>query len=197
MSDGKPGDLAVNRRLLNFKYALNAISPAASERFFNVVIQSITTEEFKLQPEWGIHPPPSILCQQQTVSGSLISSLETGSIISKPSISTFVGPKTVEFTDGTTAQADVMILCTGFHRDFSFLPELQPAEYDEWSEKANSDGQPLPRLFQNIFPHLTVTPSPSSITSHTQQALCGSPILPVWPWCRYGREHQNYRLWRR
>lgn len=51
MSDGKPGDLAVNRRLLNFKYALNAISPAASERFFNVVIQSITIKEFKLQPE--------------------------------------------------------------------------------------------------------------------------------------------------
>jgi dimethylaniline monooxygenase (N-oxide forming) len=117
-----------------------------------MVIQSLTKKEFKLQPEWRIHPAPSFLCHQPTVSDTLCSCLEGGSILSKSNIQEFIGPDTIEFTDGTTAEVDTLICCTGFTRDFTIIPELRTSDRDVWSQKPNSDGQPLPRLFQNIFP---------------------------------------------
>jgi dimethylaniline monooxygenase (N-oxide forming) len=150
--DDKPGDLAISRRIIDLKYTLNAISPTLSEGFFNMVIQSLTKKAFKLEPEWRIHPPHSILCHQPTVSDTLCTNLEDGSIISKHSVQEFVGPNTVKFTDSTTAVVDTLICCTGYTRDFTLIPELRNSEMDAWSEKPKSDGQPLQRLYQNIFP---------------------------------------------
>ena len=116
-----------------------------------MMLRSITTKEFKFRPEWRIHPPNSILCHQPTVSDTLIDALEEGSIISKPGILSFAVGDTVRFTDGTTVQADVVILCTGFRRDFSLLTKLEETPRDGWCDKEHLDGQPLPRLFQNIF----------------------------------------------
>jgi dimethylaniline monooxygenase (N-oxide forming) len=152
MIDGKPGDLAISRRIIDFKYTLSAISPALSEGFFNMVIQSLTKKAFKLQPEWRIHPPHSILCHQPTVSDTLCSHLEDGTIISKHNVQEFVGQNKIKFTDGTTAEIDTLICCTGFTRDFTLIPELRTTGRDAWSEKPKSDGQPLQRLYHNIFP---------------------------------------------
>jgi len=92
------------------------------------------------------------MCHQPTVSDNLCSHLEDGSIISKHNVKKFVGQNTITFTDSTTAEIDALICCTGFTRDFTLIPELRTAERDAWSEKPKSDGQPLPRLYQNIFP---------------------------------------------
>ncbi|KAF7973664.1 hypothetical protein HWV62_14638 [Athelia sp. TMB] len=150
--DGKPGDLALTRRLIDIKYGLSAVSPALSEKFFNTVIQSLTNKAFSLKKEWAIHPPPSFLTHQPTVSDNLASCLSDGTIISTPNIARFTGPSTVQFVDGTAVEADVVICCTGFTRDFSLVPALQPKVADAWSKLPNSDKQSLPRLFQNVFP---------------------------------------------
>lgn len=83
------------------------------------------------------------------MSDSLVEGLENGNIVSKSEIRRFIGPTTVEFED-SSVEVDVVICCTGFVRDFSICPvELVK---DRWSEMPKSDGIPLPRLFQNIFP---------------------------------------------
>jgi dimethylaniline monooxygenase (N-oxide forming) len=64
----------------------------------------------------------------------------------------FVGQNTITSTGATTAEIDALICCTGFTRDFTLIPEFITSERDAWSEKPKSDGQPLPRLYQNIFP---------------------------------------------
>ena len=117
-----------------------------------MVVQSLTKKSFKLRPEWRIHPPNSISCHQPTVSDTLCSYIEDGSILSAYGVQAFTGPNTIKFTDGTTAQVDAVICCTGFARDFALLPELRTEERDAWSEKSKSDGKPLQRLYQNIFP---------------------------------------------
>ena len=134
------------------KYALNTIAPSAAEKFFNVVVQGMSNKAFKLRPEWRIHPPNSIKCHSPTVSDTLVSCLEDGSIISKHNVQEFTGPNSITFADGTTEEVDVLICCTNYTRDFSLIPELRTTATDAWSEKPKSDGEPLQKLYQNIFP---------------------------------------------
>lgn len=157
--DGKPSDLTLTVRLSKLKYAIAALSPALAELFFNTVVKSITNKAFKLKPEWNIHPAPSILTHQPIVSDNLIDCLANHSIINRPNIHHFTGPKSVEFTDGSTLEdIDAIICCTGFTRDFSLVPDMLPvlfpstAKPDPWTSHPNSDGRPLPHLYQNIFP---------------------------------------------
>jgi dimethylaniline monooxygenase (N-oxide forming) len=156
--DGKPGDLAVTLRLNNLKYALNAISPALAELFFNFVMRSLTNKAFKLKPEWRIHPAPSIFTHQPTVTDDLVDCLAEGRIVSKPNIRRFTGPRSIEFIDGTFVDnIDAVICCTGFIRDFSLVPDMLPIVFsdksnEEWTSHPNSDGKPLAHLYLNIFP---------------------------------------------
>ena len=65
-------------------------------------------------------PDHQMLCAPPTVSDSLLSRLDHGDIVVKPSIDRFDGDR-VYFTDGSAEQVDAVIYCTGYKISFPFL----------------------------------------------------------------------------
>jgi dimethylaniline monooxygenase (N-oxide forming) len=73
--------------------------------------------------DYGLpQPDHDILEAHPTVSDDLLSRLGHGDITVKPSISRFEG-STVRFTDGSSAEADVVVYCTGYKVTFPFLDD--------------------------------------------------------------------------
>jgi dimethylaniline monooxygenase (N-oxide forming) len=67
-------------------------------------------------------PGRRMLCAPPTVSDSLLSKLDLGDIVVKPTIDRFDGDR-IRFTDGSAEQVDVVIYCTGYKISFPFLDE--------------------------------------------------------------------------
>jgi cation diffusion facilitator CzcD-associated flavoprotein CzcO len=65
-------------------------------------------------------PDHQMLCAPPTVSDSLLSKVDHGDIVVKPSIDRFDGDR-VYFTDGSLEQVDAVIYCTGYKISFPFL----------------------------------------------------------------------------
>ena len=74
-------------------------------------------------------PDHKILDAHPTVSSDLLTRLGHGDLTVKPSIDRFEG-STVHFTDGSTAEADVVVYCTGYRISFPFLDESVVAPTD-------------------------------------------------------------------
>ncbi len=73
--------------------------------------------------DYGLpQPDHDVLEAHPTVSDDLLSRLGHGDITVKPTISRFDG-STVVFADGTSAEADVVVYCTGYKVTFPFLDE--------------------------------------------------------------------------
>ena len=72
---------------------------------------------------YGLPPPDRpVLCAPPTVSDNLLSKLDHGHIIVKPTINRFDGDR-VCFVDGSAEPVDVVIYCTGYKISFPFLDE--------------------------------------------------------------------------
>jgi hypothetical protein len=67
-------------------------------------------------------PDRPVLCAPPTVSDSLLSKLDHGDIVVKPTIDLFDGDR-VFFVDGSAEPVDVVIYCTGYKISFPFLDE--------------------------------------------------------------------------
>jgi dimethylaniline monooxygenase (N-oxide forming) len=67
-------------------------------------------------------PDRPLLCAPPTVSDSLLSRLDHGDIVVKPSIDRLDGD-CVRFSDGSAEPVDVVIYCTGYKISFPFLDE--------------------------------------------------------------------------
>ena len=67
-------------------------------------------------------PDRPVLCAPPTVSDSLLSKLDHGNIVVKPTIDRFDGDR-VCFVDGSAEPVDVVIYCTGYKISFPFLDE--------------------------------------------------------------------------
>jgi dimethylaniline monooxygenase (N-oxide forming) len=73
--------------------------------------------------DYGLpEPDHDVLEAHPTVSDDLLSRLGHGDITVKPSISRFDG-SVVGFTDGSSAEADVVVYCTGYKVTFPFLDD--------------------------------------------------------------------------
>jgi len=73
--------------------------------------------------------------------------LKDGSLSSLGGLQRFVGPRAIEFDDGTVVEdVDAVICCTGYAADFSITP------FVEQSRPANYNGTPIVRLYKNLFP---------------------------------------------
>ena len=80
--------------------------------------------------DYGLPKPDhDVLEAHPTVSDDLLSTLGHGDITVKPSISRFDG-STVRFTDGSSAEADVVVYCTGYKVTFPFLDETVVRAHD-------------------------------------------------------------------
>src|SRR5260370_3355025 len=67
-------------------------------------------------------PDQPLLSSPPTVSDSLLSKLEHGDIVVKPTIDRF-GRDCVYFTDGSAEPVDTVIYCTGYKISFPFLDQ--------------------------------------------------------------------------
>ncbi len=69
-------------------------------------------------------PDRPVLCAPPMVSDALLSKLDNGDIIVKPSIDSFHGD-CVRFTDGSRERVDVVVYCTGYRISFPFLSDAE------------------------------------------------------------------------
>jgi hypothetical protein len=85
-------------------------------------------------------PDRPLLCAPPTVSDSLLSRLDRGDIIVKPTIDRFDGNRVI-FADGSAEPADVVIYCTGYKISFPFLDEAS----------TGAEGHDIP-LYRRVVP---------------------------------------------
>ncbi|KAK9433078.1 flavin monooxygenase-like protein [Lipomyces doorenjongii] len=150
---GKPLDLHIRRRDESIKHALTAIAPAISRKLHESFVQKLTKESFNLDPVWRIHPPPSILTHQPTITDSFIECLHDGLISSVAGIRCFRNGDTVELEDGSIISVDAVIFCTGYRPDFKLTPGLDFTCVSRVSNHINDLAYEFPftRLYQNVF----------------------------------------------
>ncbi|QES51382.1 flavin-binding monooxygenase [Streptomyces venezuelae] len=76
--------------------------------------------------DYGLpEPDHPVLASAVTISDEILSRIRHGGVVPKPAIESLDGGK-VSFTDGTSAEADAIVYCTGFRMDFPFLPAGGP-----------------------------------------------------------------------
>ncbi|MER5604291.1 NAD(P)-binding domain-containing protein [Streptomyces sp. NPDC002265] len=76
--------------------------------------------------DYGLpEPDHPIFSSAVTLSDEILSRIRHGAVSPKPAIGSVEGGL-VRFTDGTSAEADAIVYCTGFRMAFPFLPEGCP-----------------------------------------------------------------------
>ncbi|KAJ9145101.1 FAD/NAD(P)-binding domain-containing protein [Pleurostoma richardsiae] len=151
---GRPVDHSLTARLLAAQAAMTGLFPKLAEWLFNKFAQKLQDSAFIIRPEWRISPAPSLKHSVPVVSDEIVPALEAGTVTSVPGISQVMGPQEVKFDDGSVAEIDVVILCTGYRADFTLLEERYDPTRNttaQWTAAKGSRGKPLPRLYRNIF----------------------------------------------
>ncbi|CAG5136608.1 unnamed protein product [Candidula unifasciata] len=111
-------------------YVLGVPTDLYACRFFLYLPKSVTNFVFGAlislvqgSPwKWGLNPKMKALETQPTVSPTLIHHIQRGNIKIKPDIKE-IKDSTVHFVDGSTADVDRIIYCTGYKIDLPFLPK--------------------------------------------------------------------------
>lgn len=76
--------------------------------------------------DYGLpEPDHPIFSSAVTISDEILSRIRHGAVLPKPAIAGLDGDR-VDFTDGTSVEADAIVYCTGFRMAFPFLPDGCP-----------------------------------------------------------------------
>ncbi|MER5637011.1 FAD-dependent oxidoreductase [Kitasatospora sp. NPDC002227] len=76
--------------------------------------------------DYGLpEPDHPVFASAVTISDEILSRIRHGAVLPKPEIASFDGGR-VHFTDGSAAEADAVVYCTGFRMAFPFLPAGLP-----------------------------------------------------------------------
>ncbi|MCJ1401248.1 hypothetical protein MMC11_004460 [Xylographa trunciseda] len=187
---GVPVDLKFPRRFLTVTNLLARLVPRFSQWLLDYQVRSFTTSVFTLDPAWRIHPPPTILAHQPTITDTLIPSLQAGNIISVHGIKRFLSSSSIELLDGTVlTDVDAVILCTGYDPRFDLMPDHNPTSTPQTKDfvlKTGYNGPALARLYQNIFPPAYASSiAYLNYTALTEGAvpvgdLCSMAVAAVW-----------------
>lgn len=149
LKSGKSLDHNLSYRQFQIKDTLDAVAPMLSMKFMGSIINNIQRDEFgTFDPQWRLHPPPSLLHQNPTVTESLIAGLRDGTVISTHAPKRITGDWSVELQDGTFLDIDSIVYCTGYSFDYEVLGKHDPT-LD--SSASNGHNIQTPRLYQNIF----------------------------------------------
>lgn len=145
---GIPGDLNVTwrrRQIVSFfQRHLPGFYQWCTDKGLNWFMRSHWGQ---LDPAWRILPAPPVALALPGASNSLVPLLREGKIISMHGIKRFVGPRCVEFDDGTMLDDVEAVICaTGYTANLDVAPFLERTRPD------NYQGPELARLWMNIFP---------------------------------------------
>lgn len=153
MDKGKAFDHGITARTEGLMTFIERHLPSLSERLINSYVKKIQDKNYTLRPEWNLWPAPSLREAIPIVSDDIVRCLEDGSVTSVVGVKEVVGPDTVDLTDGTKLEVDVIIYCTGYRTDYSLLDEsVDPCrETAGWASIPGVKDHPLPKLYQNVF----------------------------------------------
>lgn len=145
---GYPADLLVTWRRRQYGAFLQRNFPGVYKWFADVGLNFLMRQTWgQLNPEWRILPAPSITLSLPGASNSLIPLLREDKITSLHGIKQFLGPRSIEFNDGTVLDdIDAVICGTGYTANLEVAPFL------EYNQPAKDSGPEFPRLWMNIFP---------------------------------------------
>ncbi|KAH6644981.1 putative dimethylaniline monooxygenase [Truncatella angustata] len=145
---GTPTDLVVSWRKRQINNWLQKNFPDAASWVADIALRFLLRQVWgKFDPVWRLEPFPSVFLSLPSSSETLIPALRDGSLTSLWGLKRFVGPRSIEFDDGTIIEdVDAVICSTGYKGDFGVVPFL------EKSRPANYHGEELARLWMNMFP---------------------------------------------
>ncbi|ROW03416.1 hypothetical protein VSDG_01571 [Cytospora chrysosperma] len=153
---GVPNDTQITWRRRQIAQALQRHFPRLARVVADLLTNLLAGIMFPgLRPEWRLTPVPSVTLKLPGSFEGVVPCLEDGSARSVHGLRRFLGPRKVELDDGTVLDdVDAVLLCTGYRSDWalaeSFVETSVPAAcgYD----KAPGGGEPMYRLWMNIFP---------------------------------------------
>lgn len=154
--NGVPNDTQVTWRRRQISQALQRYAPQVARIFADLLTNLLARVMFPdLRPEWRLTPIPSITLKLPGSFENVIPLLADGKVRSVHGLRRFLGPKEVELDDGTVLDdVDDVLLCTGYKTNWtvseSFLQTSVPKAYGY--DKAPGGGEPMYRLWMNIFP---------------------------------------------
>ena len=152
MPDGTCFDHSANYRTFVFRDLLESVAPTLAMGFIDWFVQSTSKKVFNFKPEWALSPIPSLLHKLPVVSDTLIDEFEAGNIVSVPGIDEVVGPRQVRLTNGSVVEVDVIIFCTGYRCDYSFLGKNDPSIIRQaTTDDKEARDHAAPRLYQNVL----------------------------------------------
>lgn len=153
---GVPNDTQITWRRRQIAQALQRHFPRLARVVADLLTNLLAGIMFPgLRPEWRLTPVPSVTLKLPGSFEGVVPCLEDGSARSVHGLRRFLGPRKVELDDGTVLDdVDAVLLCTGYRSDWalaeSFVETSVPTAcgYD----KAPGGGEPMYRLWMNIFP---------------------------------------------
>ena len=119
--------------------------PNVYDWIFDKMVASMSAKAFPDMPkEWNFSPaPPAFITNPMIASDEFYGALKSGWAKPVPAVKQFTGPKSVEFTDGTSLDdIDAVVYCTGYDASAPFLKgDLNP--YPETGKQGN--------MYRNLF----------------------------------------------
>lgn len=145
---GFPPDLMSSWRRRKLAGAIQSTFPNVTRWLLDRVLALMMKRMWgKLDPAWGLMPPPSFALAPRASSEHVLVALREGSLALLPGIKRFVGSNSIEFADGTVLDdVDAVVCATGYRADFTVTPFL------EKSRPPNYGGSEIVRLWMNLFP---------------------------------------------
>ncbi|CAM1508643.1 Fc.00g054910.m01.CDS01 [Cosmosporella sp. VM-42] len=103
----------------------------------------------QIDPNWRLKPFPNVTLRLGGIIEDCLPHLKDGSLTSLHGIKRFLGGRSIEFDDGTVlSDVDAVIFTTGYRADFSIAPFIEAS----LPTAHNYQGQPIRRLYMNVFP---------------------------------------------
>lgn len=145
---GFPPDLLASWRRRQMAAFMQRHFPTLSGWLLDLAVGFMMKQTYSdIDPVWKLLPPPSFSLAPRALSAHIIPALRDGSLTSLQGIQRFIGPKSIEFTDGTVVDDIDMVICaTGYSADFGVAPFL------DMSRPPNYSGPDIVRLWMNLFP---------------------------------------------
>jgi dimethylaniline monooxygenase (N-oxide forming) len=131
-------------------YALSRHLPAFSHVASTWALRYLAWRQWGTLPaEWRLYPAPTPTLALPGTWASAVPVLRAGRARSVAGVARILGPRAVELLDGTVLDdVDAIVCCTGYRADWAPLPFVEtsmPAAH-------GYAGEPLRRLYMNIFP---------------------------------------------
>ncbi|KAK9419667.1 hypothetical protein SUNI508_07153 [Seiridium unicorne] len=146
--NGSPADLVISWRKRQINNFMQKNFPNAAKWAADIALGFFLHHIWgTLNPAWRLKPYPSAFLTLPASSEVIIPALRNGSLESLWGLKRFVGPRSIEFEDGTIIDdVDAVICATGYTGDFTVAPFL------ETSRPENYEGDDIVRLWMNMFP---------------------------------------------